>query len=87
MRQLLLLICTALIALLTLGARAKRAPQQCTAIKVPTSTHLPVVVGGSRVPPPTELSAAFKPLLNTVELPEGYRAVGGGGDYVIACTE
>lgn len=61
--------------------------QYCTAIKVPTSTNLPIVVAGQEFKSPQDYSAAFKPILSTVELPKGYRAVGGGAGFVIACTE
>ena len=84
-RSLTLLILALVVAALSLAAR--RPPQRCTAIKVPTSTGLPVVVTGRRFESPSELSSAFKPVLSTVELPEGYRAVGGGAGFVIACTE
>ena len=65
---------------------AKRRPQRCTAIQVPTSTNLPTVVVGQRFESPT-LSKAFKPILSTVELPSGFKAVGGGSGFVIACTD
>ena len=65
---------------------AKRPPQRCTAIQVPTSTNLPTVVVGQRFESPT-LSKAFTPILSTVELPSGFKAVGGGSGFVIACTD
>ena len=82
--HLLITIIIGSIAWLSLGGRT--VPQQCTRIKVPKSDNFPLVINGKRSVPPTAYSAAFKPLLSAVELPEGYRAVGGGGDYVIACT-
>lgn len=78
------LILVILSALMSLGGR--QAPQQCTRIRIPETTNLPVVIQGQRTLPPTSVSAAFKPVLSVVELPEGYRAVGGGDQYVIACT-
>lgn len=72
-------------ALVAMGSQ--KPPQRCTAIQVPTSTGFPVVMIGQRFETPSELSQAFKPVLNTIELPKGYRAVGGGAGMVIACTE
>ena len=72
------------IALLSLGGRKSR--QLCTRIKVPKSQTFPLVVNGKRMEQPTSYSPAFKTLMSAVELPDGYRAVGGGGEYVIACT-
>lgn len=72
-------------ALLFMGA--KRPPQRCTAIQVPTSTNLPIVVVGQRFESPTDISKGFTPVLSTVELPAGFKAVGGGAGFVIACTE
>lgn len=64
----------------------KKEPQRCTRIKIPETTNMPVIVQGKRTLPPTSISPVFKPVFNLVELPEGYRAVGGGDRYVIACT-
>ena len=71
---------------LTLWLSAKTTPQRCTAIKLPVSSHFPVsVMGVSAIKePPIQ---AFKPVLSVVELPEGYKAVGGGDQFVIACTQ
>ena len=63
------------------------AKQYCTAIKVPISTNLPIKVEGQDFKSPQDYSAAFKPILSVVELPKGYKAVGGGAGFVIACTE
>ena len=63
------------------------AKQYCTAIKVPISTNLPIKVAGQDFKSPQDYSAAFKPILSVVELPKGYKAVGGGAGFVIACTE
>ena len=62
------------------------APQQCTAIKVPETTHQTVWVNGQKTAAPVELSRAFIPIVSTVELPSGFRAVGGGSGVVIACN-
>ena len=64
----------------------KKAPQKCTRIKIPKTTNMPVIIQGQRTAPPTSVSPAFKPVYSFVEIPEGYRAVGGGDQYVIACT-
>ena len=82
--RLLITVVIGSVAWLSLGSRS--APQRCTRIKVPTSQNFPLVISGERAVQPTDYSAAFRPLISTVELPEGYRAMGGGGDYVIACT-
>ena len=67
-----------------LGSQA--SPQQCTAIKVPESTNQSVWVNGKKTEAPTQISKAFVPILSTVELPRGFKAVGGGGGMVIACN-
>lgn len=59
--------------------------QQCTAIKVPESINQPVWVNGKKTKPPVEISKAFVPVLSTVQLPRGFKAVGGGDGFVIAC--
>ena len=66
---------------------AKPTPQRCTAIAVPTSTNFPVVIDGERTVAPQKFSVAFKPILSLVELPSGFKAVGGGSGCVIACTK
>ena len=63
------------------------AQQYCTAIKVPISTNLPIKIAGQEFKSPQKYSAAFKPILSVVELPKGYKAVGGGAGFVIACTQ
>ena len=64
----------------------KKIPQRCTRIKVPITTNMPVIIQGKKTIPPTSISPTFKPVFSFVELPEGYRAIGGGDQYVIACT-
>ncbi len=71
----------------TSTAKSTPTTQNCTAIKVPISTNLPIKVAGQQFKSPQEYSAAFKPILSVVELPKGYKAVGGGAGFVIACTE
>ena len=71
----------------TKTTKLKKAHQYCTAIKVPISTNLPVTIEGQTFKSPQEYSAAFKPILSVVELPKGYKAVGGGAGFVIACTK
>ena len=78
------LIGVLVLAFISLGGR--KGPQKCTRIKVPETTNMPVVVQGKRTLPPVSVSPAFKPIYNFVEIPEGYRAVGGGDQYVIVCT-
>lgn len=82
---LLLSICLTFLAINLLSA--KSPPQRCTAIAVPTSTNFPVIIAGKRTVAPQQFSAAFKPILSLVELPPGFKAVGGGAGLVIACTE
>ena len=81
----ILSLCLTVLALALVSA--KSAPQRCTAIKVPISTNFPVVIAGDRTVAPQKFSAAFKPILSLVELPPGFKAVGGGSGFVIACTE
>jgi hypothetical protein len=69
-------------------AYAKDSTQQeCTAITVPKSVHLPVRMNGTLQKAPVEISLAFAEMINTVQLPRGFEAVGGGRDVVIACTK
>ena len=72
------------LAFISLGGR--KAPQTCTRIKVPETINMPVVIQGKRTLPPVSVSPAFKPIYGVVEIPEGYQVVGGGDQYVIACT-
>lgn len=84
-KHILLTILVTAIASLSLAG--KHPPQRCTAISVPISTNFPVVIAGKKMKAPQEYSAAFKPILSLVELPQGYQAVGGGAGFVIACSE
>lgn len=83
--RLVLVLCLGILAGSLMAS--KRSSQRCTAIKVPISTNFPVVIAGQKTVAPQEYSAAFKPILSLVELPSGYRAVGGGAGFVIACSE
>ena len=69
-------------------AAGTTARWECTRIKVPESTNLPVRMSdGTLIAPPTQLSPAFKPFLSTVQLPEGFIPQGGGDGSVIACKQ
>ncbi len=61
---------------------------ECTRVKVPESTNLPLRLGdGKVVSPPTELGPGFRPFLSTVVLPDGFAPFGGGDGSVIACRQ
>lgn len=69
-------------------AAGTTARWECTRIKVPESTNLPVRMNdGTLISAPTQLSPAFKPFLSTVQLPEGFIPQGGGDGSVIACKQ
>ena len=74
-----------LIGLMSYLCGAQSTPQQCTAIQVPKSTNMPVRVNGKKTDPPVNVSKAFTPIVSTVQLPRGFKAVGGGNGVVIAC--
>ena len=87
MRDVFMVIVGFLGWLMVDNANAKsNVPQECTAISVPKSVHLPVRINGSLQKAPVEMSRAFAEMINTVQLPPGFAAVGGGGEFVIACT-
>ena len=80
------LLTQALSSTQKLHAKGQRAPQRCTAIQVPTSTNLPISVQGQSFQAGSLPNAQLQALISTVTLPEGFRAVGGGGGVVIACS-
>ena len=87
MRDVIIFIVGVLSALTIHSASAQKNDlQECTAISVPTSINLPIRAAGQLQQPPEEISVAFKEILNTVQLPAGFQAVGGGDGMVIACT-
>ena len=86
MREAVIFVLGALGWMAISSASADEGPQECTAISVPESVNLPIRAAGTLMQPPTELSAVYKELLNTVQLPPGFHAVGGGSGMVIACT-
>ena len=80
------IIVLVLLCALSLLIAARDKPQRCTAIKLPISSPLPISLSGEERSEELQFKD-YKPILSLVELPEGFRAVGGGDEYVIACTD
>jgi hypothetical protein len=65
---------------------ARTSRWECTRFRVPESSN-PSLRGpdGVLASPPADLGPAFRPLVMTVVLPEGFQPFGGGDGSVIAC--
>ena len=88
MRDVLLIIIGMLGWFVIANANAQGGTlQECTAIAVPMSSNLPVRVNGALQKPPVEISQTFAESINTVQLPDGFQAIGGDSKVVIACTK
>ncbi len=68
---------------LLLGMKGSSKAQECSSFKVPESVNMSVRSNGKVQNPPK--GAVFQPIINTVILPEGFKAVGGNGQMLIAC--
>ena len=88
MRDVFMIIIGFLGWMMVENAHAKsNVQQECTAISVPKSVHMPVRMNGTFQKAPVDISPVFAEMINTVQLPTGFEAVGGGGEIVIACTK
>ena len=58
---------------------------ECTKIRVPETTNLAQTVLGKTVEPPQRTSQAFQTMIQTVHIPEGFKPVGAGDNFVVVC--
>ena len=75
------------VSFLLLASRSPAGQFECTAISVPKSENFPIIHNGERTESPAHLSDVYKTILITVELPDGFEPVGGGGGQVVACRK